>query len=191
MPHFVRCIEGHVFDAQSTSQCPICGAMVAVVAAAPMPEAVKSAQPSLVAVASRVPMVLAAGGIGLGLLAAAAAIWIFLRSPSQSPVAHVDGHSADLNGPATSTPKKPSTSPKSAAALITIPTPSANSLQPASAAPVSPEALSNPAPSTSEVSSPALTTEPAASTNSLQSVNPSASPGIPSNAVPFRLRRRR
>lgn len=30
MPHFVRCIEGHVFDAESSPRCPTCGAIVDV-----------------------------------------------------------------------------------------------------------------------------------------------------------------
>ena len=28
MPHFVRCIDGHVFDAEGSSRCPVCGTMV-------------------------------------------------------------------------------------------------------------------------------------------------------------------
>ncbi len=28
MPHFVRCIDGHVFDAETSPQCPTCGATV-------------------------------------------------------------------------------------------------------------------------------------------------------------------
>ena len=28
MPHFVRCIDGHVFDAEVALQCPVCGAIV-------------------------------------------------------------------------------------------------------------------------------------------------------------------
>ena len=34
MAHFVRCIDGHVFDASKTTICPICGAVVAGLAAA-------------------------------------------------------------------------------------------------------------------------------------------------------------
>jgi TPR repeat protein len=30
MPHFVRCIDGHVFDAETSPQCPTCGATVAM-----------------------------------------------------------------------------------------------------------------------------------------------------------------
>ena len=30
MPHFVRCIDGHVFDAGTSPQCPTCGATVAM-----------------------------------------------------------------------------------------------------------------------------------------------------------------
>jgi TPR repeat protein len=36
MPRFVRCIEGHVFDAESSPRCPTCGAIVEVPAAAPI-----------------------------------------------------------------------------------------------------------------------------------------------------------
>lgn len=182
MPHFVRCIEGHVFDAQSTSQCPICGATVVVGAAAPMPEAVESAQPSLVAATSRASMLLVTGGIGLGLLAAAAATWIFLRPPAAAT--HLNAQSTAQSGPAPSTPKTPSTVSKSVAALSVIPASSASSLRPADVAPVPPEAPSNPVPSTAPVPGPALTTGPATSANSLQSVNPAPAPlGAPSNAV--------
>jgi TPR repeat protein len=37
MPHFVRCIDGHVFDAEVSRQCPICGATVDVPAPSAMP----------------------------------------------------------------------------------------------------------------------------------------------------------
>ncbi len=35
MPHFVRCIDGHVFDAETSPQCPTCGATVDVPASQP------------------------------------------------------------------------------------------------------------------------------------------------------------
>jgi TPR repeat protein len=36
MPHFVRCIEGHVFDAELSPQCPTCGAIVDIPPKAPI-----------------------------------------------------------------------------------------------------------------------------------------------------------
>ena len=45
MPHFVRCIDGHVFDAEVALQCPVCGAIVDAppLAAAVAPPAVTPA----------------------------------------------------------------------------------------------------------------------------------------------------
>ena len=44
MPYFVRCIEGHVFDADISPQCPTCGALVDV--PTPLPAAAAPSQPA-------------------------------------------------------------------------------------------------------------------------------------------------
>ena len=52
MPHFVRCIDGHVFDAEASSQCPVCGAIVdapPLTPAAALPSAARAVSDSDVA----------------------------------------------------------------------------------------------------------------------------------------------
>src|SRR5580698_1497833 len=82
MPHFVRCIDGHVFDAEVSRQCPTCGATVDVPASstaapivAPAPsEPVIAAQAeaqatpwhSLGSQLSRSAVRIVAGGLALG-----------------------------------------------------------------------------------------------------------------------------
>ncbi len=44
MPYFVRCIEGHVFDADISAQCPTCGAFVDV--PTPLPATAAPSQPA-------------------------------------------------------------------------------------------------------------------------------------------------
>ena len=44
MPYFVRCIEGHVFDADISPQCPTCGAFVDV--PTPLPATAAPSQPA-------------------------------------------------------------------------------------------------------------------------------------------------
>ncbi len=83
MARFVRCIEGHVFDAEATGRCPICGAVVEVVASPvetppSVPAAVAPTAAAAPAAAYGKPMVLAIAvlGVGLGLAAAATVIWL-------------------------------------------------------------------------------------------------------------------
>ena len=59
MAHFVRCIDGHVFDASSTTICPICGALVAGAAAAKEPTS-STPQAAVVTGSSRYMPLLAA-----------------------------------------------------------------------------------------------------------------------------------
>jgi len=64
MARFIRCIEGHVFDAEATGQCPVCGALVEVVArpVEPPPSAAAAVPPTAAAApppAQGKPMVLA------------------------------------------------------------------------------------------------------------------------------------
>jgi len=77
MARFVRCIEGHVFDAEATGQCPMCGAALEVAArpSEPVTSAPAAAAP---AATHGSPMVLAIAvlGVGLGLAAAATVIWL-------------------------------------------------------------------------------------------------------------------
>ena len=83
MARFIRCIEGHVFDAEATGQCPMCGAVVEVVArpveappstAAPVAPSTAAVPPA--AHGRSVFLAIAVLGVGLGLAAAAAVIWL-------------------------------------------------------------------------------------------------------------------
>jgi TPR repeat protein len=82
MPRLVRCIEGHVFDAQASTQCPLCGAAVEL---APAESDVVSAAGTgapIFPVANRAPLLWAIAGLGLGLIAAATVV--FVRSDVSS-----------------------------------------------------------------------------------------------------------
>lgn len=83
MARFVRCIEGHVFDAEATAQCPVCGAAVEVV-----PQHVEAPEPADIgrataAKSSAVLWAIAVFGIGLGLAGGATIVW--LRSDTTHP----------------------------------------------------------------------------------------------------------
>lgn len=80
MPRLVRCIEGHVFDAQGSPRCPVCGAAVELAPAenerVPAPSAGASPGAPIISVANRAPMLWAVAGLGLGLIAAAAIVLV-------------------------------------------------------------------------------------------------------------------
>ena len=86
MPRLVRCIDGHVFDAQASARCPVCGAEVEV-----GPSASEFAEAPGVGTVpagpqNRAAMLWAVAGLGLVLMVAAAIV--ALRSelaPSQPP----------------------------------------------------------------------------------------------------------
>ena len=109
MQHLVRCIDGHVFDAQVSSRCPVCGAEVDV-----GPSASEFAEAPGVGTVpagpqNRAAMLWAVAGLGLVLMAAAAIV--ALRSelaPSQPPGAPTKSAStASLAQPQSSTTPAP------------------------------------------------------------------------------------
>jgi len=107
MPRFVRCIEGHVYDAEASPHCPVCGVRVvtspptaSVETTAPMRPEQPPPQPGK----SQLPMLIAIAAVGFGL--GAAALVFVLRAPSPPPHAPPAEHIAEQ-----STPSKPAQVP--------------------------------------------------------------------------------
>jgi len=111
MPRFVRCIEGHMFDADASSHCPVCGVPVAT--APPPAPSVEKTTPAAPGQAppqpgkSQLPMLIAIAAVGFGL--GAAALVFVLRAPSPSPHGPAVEHVAEQSASA-----KPGQAPASA-----------------------------------------------------------------------------
>lgn len=87
MAHFVRCIDGHVFDASSTTICPICGAVVSGIAATAVEEP-PSSTPQAAAVAGsarHMPLLAAIALLVFG--GGAGALLYVLHRPGVPPAA--------------------------------------------------------------------------------------------------------
>ena len=115
MAHFVRCIDGHVFDASKTTICPICGAAVAGLAAAAVEEP-PSSTPQAAAVtgsAQHMPLLAAIALLVFG--AGAGALFYVLHRPAASTAA--TGSNSTSKGPdkaasmASSAAKPPTAAP--------------------------------------------------------------------------------
>lgn len=116
MPRFVRCIEGHMFDADASPHCPVCGVPVA----APPAASVENATPALPPeqsppqpTASRLPMMIAVAALGFGL--GAAALVFVLRAPAPSPHEPPIEHAAEQSAPAKPADQPPPPASKPAA----------------------------------------------------------------------------
>ena len=211
MARFVRCIEGHVFDAEATGQCPTCGAAVEVAArpSEPTTSAPAAAAPPAT---HGSPMVLAIAvlGVGLGLAAAATVIWLRPGTapapvPQATKVAAIDDGKRKPEAekpeakteatPANSSAAKPPPSEPSQQSQP-LPAPTTNTdaatlpTSPATPAVVTPlptpAALAPSAPAlATPVSAPAASTSTAAPANpALSSLTPDAAPQIPGSPAP-------
>lgn len=180
MPRFVRCIEGHVFDAEAATQCPVCGAAFEV---APPPSAdvlsPSAAAPAASGTSNRfliVTIVVALLGVGLG--AGALAYALHESAPATTAASNAPGSSAedtkDKPGPDTATPAAPP-APKTAATGDAGPAPAVAS-PPFSTFSASPTAPLAPTPA---LSSPAEVSEPKVATLSQQSQSPATPPSAP------------
>jgi len=118
MPRFVRCIEGHVFDAEAAAQCPVCGAVFEV-KPPPSTDVVppSAAAPAATGAPNRsliVAIVVAVLGVGLG----AGALLYVLRGSSPPTIT------------ASNTPTPPAEKAKAKSEVDTAP-PSTPSVAPA------------------------------------------------------------
>jgi hypothetical protein len=152
MPRFVRCIEGHVFDAEAAGQCPICGAIFEV---KPSASADVAPAPAAAAVApnrSLIVALVAVLGIGLG---AGAVVYVLRGSGTaitaantSTPPAEKTKEKSDVDAAPTPVPpaaskvatvsepsQKPATPPSSSAATPAASTAAPNVPGPANAAP--------------------------------------------------------
>ena len=99
MPRFVRCIEGHMFDADASPNCPVCSIDVATPPAASAETAPPTApepsrpQPGK----SQLPILITIGAVGFGI--GAAALVFVLRAPSPPPHAPPAEHIAEQSAP--------------------------------------------------------------------------------------------
>jgi TPR repeat protein len=130
MQHLVRCIDGHVFDAQVSSRCPVCGAQVEVGSSASEFAEASGVGTVPAGPQNRAAMLWAVAGLGLVLMAAAAIV--ALRSelaPSQPPAP-----GAPIKSASTTSLAQPqsSTSPASPA-QTGEPTPSSDAASPTAA----------------------------------------------------------
>jgi len=131
MPRFVRCIEGHVFDAEAAAQCPVCGAVFEVKPPPSMDNVPPpAAAPAAIGAPNRsltVAIVITALGVGLG----AGALVYVLRVPApatitadSSPAAATEKtkekSSADSVAPSLSAP---SAAPAASNAPASVPSP--------------------------------------------------------------------
>lgn len=138
MSRFVRCIEGHVFDAEVSGQCPTCGAIVEVptpaAPAAPtgtVQRGVSAHSPAVGNASKRVPLLAAAAVVVLGSGIGALVFALHAGKPVTSPV----GTPVSTASPAA----KPGIETKPSAAPPAPASPQTNNAAPA----VSPESQSS------------------------------------------------
>ena len=142
MSRFVRCIEGHVFDAEAAAQCPVCGAVFEVKPPASMDNLPPpAAAPAAIGAANRsliVAIVITALGIGLGagalvyvLRGSAPATIIADSSPAAATEKTKEKSSADSVAPSLSAP---SAAPAASNAPASVPSPASTALGPKVAA---------------------------------------------------------
>lgn len=133
MPRLVRCIEGHVFDAQDSARCPVCGADVDLGRADS--ETVLVADTAVgapsVSVANCVPILWAVAGLGAGLIAAAG--FVLVRSEvmpptAQSPATQMPSSQAHAE-PDQTAPTNPASANSTPSRSTASPTPTSEPIQ--------------------------------------------------------------
>jgi TPR repeat protein len=120
MARLVRCIEGHVFDVQTSPLCPVCGAIVEVtsaeIGASGVPEA------SAHGASATSPVLWAVAGVGLVLILIAAVVVVRFELMPASPTADTGAKVAEqakIEKPQTQAQKSPSKAQEDQAAMNT------------------------------------------------------------------------
>jgi len=133
MARLIRCIEGHVFDAEASARCPVCGAAVELPPESAADAGPASAGPAVVPFANRQPLFWAIAGLGLALIVVAAVI--FIRAETASPAGTAQAQNppphAEQSQTATANPVPPNPAPSDQRPASGSPAPSTPAAEPA------------------------------------------------------------